>query len=123
MKPRIAVPGFRAAGVRCGIKARTRDLALVVSDAPATVAGVFTQSSVVGAPVEWCRKRIGKGTARALVVNSGISNVAMGERGRRDNRAIAGWVAKRVGCPIGHVMTAATRVGSKLDSNPSLSSL
>lgn len=104
------MPGFRASGIRCGIKARTRDLALVVSDRPATVAGVFTQSSVVGAPVEWCRKHVAKGTARALVVNSGIANVAMGDRGRRDNRAVAGWVAEQVGCPLGQVMTAATGV-------------
>ena len=54
----LVVPGFRAAGIHCGIKARTRDLALVVSDAPATVAGVFTQSTVVGAPVEWSRERV-----------------------------------------------------------------
>ena len=100
MKPRDAdfvVPGFRAAGIHCGIKARTRDLALVVSDAPATIAGVFTQSTVVGAPVAWSRERVRAGTARALVVNSGISNVAMGARGERDNRTVAGWVARRVG--------------------------
>ena len=74
----LAVPGFRAAGIHCGIKARSRDLALVVSDVPATVGGVFTTSTVVGAPVEWSRTRVAKGTARALVINSGISNVAMG---------------------------------------------
>jgi len=105
-----AVPGFRAAGVHCGIKARSRDLALVVSDTPAAVAGVFTQSTVVAAPVEWCRRHIGAGRARALVVNSGISNVAMGERGRRDNRAVASRVARLVGCPLSQVMTGATGV-------------
>jgi glutamate N-acetyltransferase/amino-acid N-acetyltransferase len=106
----IVVPGFRAAGIHCGIKGRARDLALVVADAPATIAGVFTQSSVVGAPVEWGRERVRGGKARALVVNSGISNVAMGVRGRRDNRAVAGWVARRVGCPVSQVVTGATGV-------------
>ncbi|MEE2665881.1 MAG: bifunctional glutamate N-acetyltransferase/amino-acid acetyltransferase ArgJ [Myxococcota bacterium] len=113
MKPgegELVVPGFRAAGIHCGIKARTRDLALVVSDAPATIAGVFTQSTVVGAPVPWSRERVRRGTARALVVNSGISNVAMGARGRRDNRTLAGWVARHVGCPVGQVVTGATGV-------------
>jgi glutamate N-acetyltransferase/amino-acid N-acetyltransferase len=106
----LVVPGFRAAGIHCGIKARTRDLALVVSDTPANIAGVFTQSTVVGAPVVWSRERVRRGTARALVVNSGISNVAMGARGERDNRKVAGWVARCVGCPVGQVVTAATGV-------------
>lgn len=108
--PPFVVPGFRAAGVHCGIKARSRDLALVVSEVPAAVAGVFTQSTVVGAPVEWCRRYIGQGRARALVVNSGISNVAMGERGRRDNRTLASRVARLVRCPLSQVMTGATGV-------------
>lgn len=106
------VPGFRFAGIRCGIKAKTRDLALVVSDVPATVAGVFTQSTVVGAPVEWCRECLkkGKGAARALIVNSGISNVAMGARGKRDNLEVAALVAKQLAIPQSQVMTAATGV-------------
>jgi glutamate N-acetyltransferase/amino-acid N-acetyltransferase len=108
--PDLIVPGFRAAGIHCGIKARSRDLALVVSETPATLAGVFTTSSVVGAPVEWSRERVRGGTARALIVNSGISNVAMGDRGRRDNAKVAEWVAKRVGCRVDHVVTAATGV-------------
>ena len=89
--------GFLAAGVHCGIKPRALDLALIVSDRPATVAGVFTRSTVVGAPVEWCRERVRGGVGRGVVVNSGISNVAMGERGRRDARAMASHAARAVG--------------------------
>ena len=70
------VPGFRAAGIHCGIKARGRDLALITSDLPATVAGVFTRSTVVGAPVEWCRERAKSGRGLAVIVNSGISGAA-----------------------------------------------
>jgi glutamate N-acetyltransferase/amino-acid N-acetyltransferase len=106
----LAVPGFRFAGIHCGIKAKSRDLALAVCEVPATVAAVFTTSTVVGAPVEWCRERVKAGVARALVVNSGISNVAMGARGKRDNRAIATLVAKELGVPVNQVMTAATGV-------------
>jgi glutamate N-acetyltransferase/amino-acid N-acetyltransferase len=82
----LEVAGFRAAGVHCGIKPEGLDLALLVSDVPAAVAGVFTRSTVVGAPVEVTRERVRAGRARAVVINSGISNVAMGERGRRDAR-------------------------------------
>ena len=49
---RLSVPGFQASGIHSGIKAKGLDLALIVSDAPASVAGVFTRSTVVGAPVE-----------------------------------------------------------------------
>ena len=108
--PLIAVPGFRASGIHCGIKKSARDLALIVSDVPASVAGVFTRSTVVGAPVELCRERIGGGIARAVAVNSGCSNVAMGERGRRDAIRMAALVAKVVGCPDEQVFVASTGV-------------
>ena len=50
-----APAGFRAAGVACGIKKTgALDLAIVVADAPAAAAGVFTTNRTQGAPV-WCR--------------------------------------------------------------------
>ena len=104
------VPGFRAAGIHCGIKRRGRDLALIVSDRPAHVAGVFTRSSVVGAPVEWCRERAKSGEGLAVIVNSGISNVAMGERGLRDAQKMAQWTARAVGCETEQVFVASTGV-------------
>ncbi len=107
---RIRVPGFRAAGVHCGIKPRGLDLALLASDGPASVAGVFTRSTVVGAPVELCRERVRAGRARAVVVNSGISNVAMGARGRRDARAMAALAARALGANPREVLVASTGV-------------
>jgi glutamate N-acetyltransferase/amino-acid N-acetyltransferase len=106
----LCVPGFRAAGVRCGIKARGPDLALLVSERPAAVAGVFTRSSVVGAPVELCRRHLRGGRACAVVANSGCSNVAMGARGRRDARAMAERAARALGAPAGQVFVASTGV-------------
>jgi glutamate N-acetyltransferase/amino-acid N-acetyltransferase len=104
------VSGFRAAGVSCGIKKSGLDLALIVSDHPASVAGVFTRSTVVGAPVELCRERVRNGRARAVVVNSGISNVGMGARGRRDALAMAARVAHAVGLRESEVLLASTGV-------------
>ena len=75
------VAGFRAAGVHCGIKAKAPDLALIVADRPASAAAVFTRSTVVGAPVEVSRERVRSGRTRGVVVNSGVSNVAMGSGG------------------------------------------
>ena len=106
----LRVPGFRAAGVRCGVKARGLDLALLVSDRPATVAGVFTRSSVVGAPVIVSRERVRRGQARAIVANSGCSNVAMGARGVRDARAMAAAAAAALGVAEREVLVASTGV-------------
>ena len=67
--------GFRVSGTTCGIKASGKsDLALFVSDRPASVAGVFTTNRVVGAPVTVSRERVPSGAAMALVINSGNSN-------------------------------------------------
>lgn len=107
---RPVVPGFRAAGVHCGIKDSALDLALIASDGPAAVAGVLTRSTVVGAPVEWCRPRLRAGRARAIIVNSGVSNVAMGARGRRDAEAMAAACARVVGAERDEVLVASTGV-------------
>ncbi len=105
------VLGFRAAGLHCGIKkAGEPDLALVASDAPCAAAGVFTRSTVVGAPVELSRQRVASGRARAVVVNSGISNVAMGARGRRDAAAMTRLASRALGCPDSDVLVASTGV-------------
>jgi glutamate N-acetyltransferase/amino-acid N-acetyltransferase len=104
------VPGFVAAGVRSGIKKRGPDVALIASERPAAAAGVFTRSTVVGAPVEVSRERVRRGHARVIVANSGCSNVAMGARGLRDARAMAAAAAAATGAGAGEVLVASTGV-------------
>lgn len=111
------VPGFRFAGVHCGIKKPRAgqsegdlDLALIASDEPASWAGVFTRSSVVGAPVEWSRACVRSGKGRGVVVNSGISNVAMGQRGRRNAAEMAKLAARALSCSPAEVCVASTGV-------------
>lgn len=107
----LRVPGFRAAGVRCGIKQKGPDVALIVSDVPAVAAGVLTRSTVPGAPVVVSRESLAKSArARAIVANSGCSNVAMGARGVRDARAMAALAARSLGCSPGEVLVASTGV-------------
>ena len=105
-----AVCGFTWAGVRTHVKDRGPDLALLLSDRPAHVAGVFTRSTVPGAPVIVTRRRVRRGLARAVVINAGISNVAMGEQGLRDAEAMTQAVADRLGLPVGQVLVASTGV-------------
>jgi glutamate N-acetyltransferase/amino-acid N-acetyltransferase len=104
------VPGFLVAGVRCGIKSRGPDLALIVSETPAVAAGVFTRSTVVGAPVTLSRERIRTGRARGIVANAGCSNVAMGARGLRDARTMTALAAREIGCSAQEVLVASTGV-------------
>ena len=68
--------GFRAAAVSCGIKVDALDLALIVSDNPASAAAMFTTNKTVAAPVVVCREHLKNsgGIARAIAVNSGCAN-------------------------------------------------
>ena len=84
---RVRVRGFRASGICCGIKPKKRDLALIVSDVPASWAGVYTRSTVVGAPVKWSRARTRSSRGLGVVVNSGVANVATGTQGRKGDNA------------------------------------
>jgi len=86
--------GFKAAAVFCDIKrlgtgkgsekGRKDDLALIVSDVPAAVAGMFTTNQVCAAPVKVSAMHAAGKRARAIVVNSGNANACTGTRGMRD---------------------------------------
>ncbi|MHC4180106.1 MAG: bifunctional glutamate N-acetyltransferase/amino-acid acetyltransferase ArgJ [Planctomycetota bacterium] len=92
----ICVPqGFLMAGVHCRIKSdpRRQDLTLVMSETPATAAGVYTQNLVHGAPVALNRRRTPSDRIRAVVVNSGNANACTGERGQQDAQRMAGLAA------------------------------
>lgn len=102
--------GYLASGVHCGIKQRKRDLALVLSDGPASVAGVFTTNRVKAAPVLWCQEVVRRGVARAVVVNSGNANACTGERGWRDTREMAERTAAALGIAPEEVLVASTGV-------------
>ncbi len=108
---KFSVPGFRAAGVHCGIKpGGALDLALVASERPASVAGEFTRSRFPSAPVVVCRPRVRRGRARAIVANSGVSNVACGAQGLRDAREMTALAGRALGVPAAEVLVASTGV-------------
>jgi glutamate N-acetyltransferase/amino-acid N-acetyltransferase len=117
----ITLPGsFRAAGVSAGIKARegALDLALLVSDRPATAAAVFTVNRAQAAPVLVSREHLARsgGIARAIVVNSGCANACTADEGMRTAAAMASETAQLVGCPAEQVLVASTGViGVALD--------
>src|SRR5438876_6637345 len=98
--------GFKAAAVFCDIKrlgtgkgsekGKKRDLALIVSDVPAAVAGMFTMNQVCAAPVKLSAKRTAKKFARAIVANSGNANACTGKQGMRDAETMARRTAEAV---------------------------
>ncbi len=101
--------GFRAAGVTAGLKASGKpDVALVVADAPCSVAGVFTRNRVQAAPVVVSRAVVASGQARAVVLNSGGANACTGAPGLADAREMAAATAAALGCAAGDVAVAST---------------
>jgi glutamate N-acetyltransferase/amino-acid N-acetyltransferase len=104
-------PGFRFAGVAAGIKnTDARDLGLILSDGPATVAGVFTRNQVQASCVQLNKERILSGQSRAVIANSGNANCCNGEQGMTDSRSMTAGVAAELNLPEEQVLVASTGV-------------
>jgi glutamate N-acetyltransferase/amino-acid N-acetyltransferase len=104
-----APSGFRASGLHCGIKASGKpDLSLIVSDAPATAAGVFTVNLAKAAPLYLCQDHLAssKGMARAIITNSGCANACTGPQGMSDAVETAKLTAAALHCSEHHVLDA-----------------
>ena len=71
-----APKGYKAAGIHCGIRKNKlkKDFALIVSEALASAAGVYTSNLVKGAPVIVTKSNLKDGKAQAVVCNSGNAN-------------------------------------------------
>ncbi|MBI3091276.1 MAG: bifunctional glutamate N-acetyltransferase/amino-acid acetyltransferase ArgJ [Candidatus Tectomicrobia bacterium] len=104
------VRGMRTAGVACGVKKQGLDLALLVSDRPASVAAMFTRNRVAAAPVVVSREVARTGRARAIIANSGNANACTGERGLRDAREMACLAAAALRLEAREVLVASTGV-------------
>ncbi len=105
------VPGFQAAGIHAGIKkGKEKDLALLISDSPARVAGVFTQNQIKSAPVLLSQARIRSGLSKGIIINSGNANACTGDGGMRDAIAICRKTAKELATDEGAVLTASTGI-------------
>jgi glutamate N-acetyltransferase/amino-acid N-acetyltransferase len=105
--------GFRAAGISAGIKPTNKlDLALIVSDTPATAAAMFTLNKEQAAPVLVSKEHLAAsgGVVRAVVVNSGCATACTGDLGMADARTMAAETATLVGCPTEQVLVASTGV-------------
>ena len=95
----------------CGIKYKNRDDLLLI-DFPdgASVAGVFTKSSMPASPISWCKKNIDKHFARALIVNSGNANAFTGKIGDETVQKVVNAIAKNLNCKNEEVFVSSTGV-------------
>jgi len=119
----VAPIGFLASGVFCDIKklgtgkgsnkGPKRDLALIVSETPATVAGMFTTNQVCAAPVKVCVERLKKkNLAQVVVVNSGNANACTGKQGMADAREMVAFTEKTLALSAGRALVGSTgRIG------------
>jgi len=115
-----AAKGFKANGIHCGIrKNRTkRDLALIMSDVPATAAAVYTTNLVKGAPLTVTKQNISNGTAQAVICNSGNANTC-NSNGIEIAKAMCALVSEDTGVAADDVVVASTGViGQPLDIEP-----
>ncbi len=112
------IAGVHFATAQAGIRYSGRtDVLLACLPEGTSLAGVFTRSKCPSAPVDWCRKVLSGGTARALVVNSGNANAFTGLAGLKAVEHTAALAAKAVGCTPQQVLIASTGViGEPLDA-------
>ncbi len=111
-KSELLIPrGYLFSTARAGIKYQGRDdMGLIFSERPAAVAGVFTRNRVKAAPVVITRRRLQRGTGRAILVNSGNANACTGEQGFRDALLLSRELSRRLNIREGEVLLASTGV-------------
>jgi glutamate N-acetyltransferase/amino-acid N-acetyltransferase len=105
--------GFLAGATSAGIKNKDRsrlDLGILFSKVPCPAAAVFTTNKVKAAPVVLSQKRLQKGRASAVIMNSGCANACTGEQGMADALEMTGLAARHVGVSPEDVLVASTGV-------------
>lgn len=106
-----APKGFQAAGKHIGIKKVKKDISLLFSEKPAVAAGMFTKNMVRAAPVIWNEARLkGNCLIRGVITVSGNANACTGEKGLKDNEAMAEYYAEALQVTKNEILTAATGI-------------
>jgi glutamate N-acetyltransferase/amino-acid N-acetyltransferase len=109
-----AAKGFKASGVKAGIKIADRtDLGLLLSDTPCSAAGAFTKNAIRASSVDWCSQHLPSSGIRAVICNSGCANACTGERGEHDTAMTAVLVSKICSISTDSVLMASTGVIGK----------
>ena len=103
--------GYHATGRHIGIKECKKDLAIIYSEVPAKVAGVFTTNLVKASSILWDQKIVqNHNLARAIVINSGNANACTGDVGINHTELMATELASCLGVNKNQVLVASTGV-------------
>ena len=105
--------GFRARGVRAGIKKNGNpDVAIVEASQVVAAAGVFTTNKAQAAPVLVSLEHLQTtgGRARAVIVNAGCANACTGAQGMADAREMTTLTAAALGCTPAEILVTSTGV-------------
>ena len=115
-----AAKGFTANGIHCGIRKNKtkRDLALILSERPASAAAVYTTNLVKGAPLLVTKAHLANGVAQAVICNSGNANTC-NANGIEVAEKMSALVATELGISANDVVVASTGViGQPLNLEP-----
>jgi glutamate N-acetyltransferase/amino-acid N-acetyltransferase len=105
------IDGVRLGVAACGVRYQGRTDLLVAELSPGTtIAGVFTKSTAISAPAQWCRASVKKGKARAFIDNSGNANAFTGKAGEASVKRTVTAAAKLLGCKPSEVFVASTGI-------------
>ncbi|MCQ6281156.1 bifunctional ornithine acetyltransferase/N-acetylglutamate synthase [Bacillus sp. EB600] len=108
--------GFKAGGMSCGLKKNNNlDLGYIVSDVPATTAGVYTTNTFQAAPLFVTQESIAKEKKiKAIIVNSGNANSCTGDQGIKDAYEMQKQFANELGIKEHYVAVTSTGVIGEL---------
>jgi glutamate N-acetyltransferase / amino-acid N-acetyltransferase len=118
LEPAELAPGFRAAGVACGLKdGGATDVGVLACDAADVKSALaLTRNAAAAAPIRVCREECDAAALRAVAVNSGNANAATGAQGYRDALAMRDAAAEALGLDPRTVAVAETgTIGVPLD--------
>lgn len=104
--------GFLAGAVHVGVRSDwdKLDLALLYSERPCVAAGVYTSNALKGAALVVSMEHLARGSARAVVANSGCANCATGRRGLDDAVKMAQLTGAKFSVDPHDVVVASTGV-------------
>lgn len=108
-----SINGIKAASKYIGIKKSKNDFLVIFSEKKANAAGVFTKNKVKGAPLIVSIANLKDGKAQAIVINSGVSNVATGKKGLDDAYKTAEIASKELGIDKNDILVASTGIIGK----------
>ncbi len=107
----LPVPGFSFSAATAGIKeSGTKDMALIYSEVPAVMAGVFTKNSIKAAPVKLAIEKISARKGQAIIINSGNANACTGKQGMKDAAEMTASTAAALNIPEDLVYVSSTGI-------------